>query len=78
MLTAIDNNGSERFTWSEKIKTTLYNHNGIETPEKPLISNEQFKHACDRMRLGEDIYNKVVNSFSLTKEQISLLNQLKK
>lgn len=78
MLTAIDNNGKERFAWSEKIKTTLYNHKEIGKPEKPLISNEQFKHACDRMRLGEDIYNKVVNSFSLTEEQLSLLNQLKK
>lgn len=53
---------------------TLYNHKKIEVENMPLITNAQFKKACDRIEGGEiDIYYKVTADFSMTKEQADLL-----
>ena len=48
------------------VNTTSYNHKQIGTTEKPLISNEAFKKACDRIKAGElDVYEKVLDKFTL-------------
>lgn len=53
---------------------TLYNHKKIDTPEKPLITNAQFKKACERVEKGElEIYDKVKKDFSMTPDQDGLL-----
>ena len=56
-------------------KTTLYNHkeigNGL-----PLITNKQFKQACERVEKGEkDIYFKVLADFSMTEKQTDIFKQ---
>lgn len=56
---------------------TSYNHKEIEKPGMPLISNAQFKKACERIEAGEiNIYYKVTADFSMTKEQADLLKQI--
>jgi hypothetical protein len=56
---------------------TLYNHKELETNGNPLITNGQFKKACDRIKAGElDIYYKVIADFSMAKEQSDLLKQI--
>ena len=59
-------------------KTTAYNHNSLGTKEKPLISNQQFKTACERLKGGEiDIYEKTLNAFTLDATQKTLFEKLK-
>lgn len=54
--------------------TTLHNHTKIEKDGLPLITNGQFKSACERIEGGElNIYYKVIADFSMTKEQTDLL-----
>lgn len=61
---------------SEK-PVTSYNHKPIETNGSPLITNGQFKKACERVKAGElDIYYKVKADFSMTKEQEDLLTKV--
>lgn len=59
----------------EKVKsTTLHNHKKIEENGLPLITNKQFKQACERIEKGEiDIYYKVLADFSMTEVQKNLL-----
>lgn len=61
---------------ADKNGTTLYNHKKLDTPEKPLISNEQFKKACDRIKKGEDVYQKTIDFYSMDQTQKDLLKQL--
>jgi hypothetical protein len=57
--------------------TTLYNHNRIETDQKPLILNLQFKEACERIKQGEQgVKEDITSRYSLVPAQITLLNQL--
>ncbi len=54
--------------------TTLYNHKDISKPGMPLITNVQFKQACERIEKGEtDVYAKTVAKFSMTETQQVLL-----
>lgn len=56
---------------------TMHNHKKIEQNGLPLITNAQFKKACDRVEGGElDIYYKVKADFSMTPEQLDLLTKL--
>jgi hypothetical protein len=57
---------------------SAYNHKSLEQSGKPLISNEQFKKACDRLRAGElEVYGKTVEAFSLTEAQLNAMNDIK-
>lgn len=59
---------------AEKTNVTIYNHRPTEKNGLPLITNAQFKKACERVEKGElDIYHKVKADFSMTPEQESLL-----
>lgn len=52
-----------------------YNHKPLGTKEKPLISNKQFKQACERIENGEiDLIEKVRGHFSLEETQEKLLD----
>ena len=55
-------------------KQTAYNHVELEKNGLPLISNLQFKKACERINAGEkDIYFKVLAEFSLEPTQAQIL-----
>lgn len=56
---------------------TSFNHKEIEKNGKPLIKNEQFKRACERINLGEvEVYQKTIDAFSLEEKQFNLLTEL--
>lgn len=75
---AIDDADKEHSDEKEVPKTTAYNHNSLGTKEKPLISNQQFKTACERLKGGEiDIYEKTLNAFTLDATQKTLFEKLK-
>ena len=75
---AIDDADKEHSDDKEVPKTTAYNHNSLGTKEKPLISNQQFKTACERLKGGEiDIYEKTLNAFTLDATQKTLFEKLK-
>jgi len=58
--------------------TTMYNHKSLEKNGKPLITNVQFKNACDRLRAGEiDVFQKVLDTYSLESKQKSILESIK-
>ena len=62
---------------------TLYNHKNLETEDKPLIKNIQFKQLLNRIRNGDtEAYNKAHEYFSFEYFQKQFLkreyeNQLK-
>lgn len=61
-----------------KSGSSAYNHNSLEKNEKPLISNEQFKKACNRLCTGElEVYDKIMESFSLTQPQVDVMTDIK-
>lgn len=61
----------------EAPETTLHNHKEIKKDGKPLITNEQFKKACQRINSGEtDVYQKTIDAFSLEEKQFNLLTEL--
>ena len=61
---------------ADPAQTTMYNHQVIGTPEKPVISNGAFKQALERLKSGEThLLKKVMDKYSLTKEQNNLLNE---
>lgn len=61
----------------ETPKTTMYNHKELGTPDKPLISNAQFKSICERIQGGEiEVYQKAIDSFSFETTQKTLLDKL--
>lgn len=71
-----DDDGNKASGMNGKAATS-YNHKAIEKPGMPLITNAQFKKACERIENGEiDIYYKVTADFSMTKEQSDLLKQI--
>lgn len=75
---AIDDADKEHSDEKEVPKTTAYNHKPLGTKEKPLISNQQFKTACERLKGGEiDIYEKTLNAFTLDATQKTLFEKLK-
>jgi hypothetical protein len=56
---------------------SLHNHKELEKDGLPLISNTQFKKACDRIAAGElEIYYKVIADFSMEETQAKLLKQI--
>lgn len=54
---------------------TLFNHNSIVESGKPLITNEQFKKLCERVKGGEkEAYWKALDAFSFEATQKNLLD----
>lgn len=57
-------------------QTTAYNHKELAKNGLPLITNKQFKQACERIAAGEkDIYFKVIADFSMEERQKEILKQ---
>lgn len=78
-LFAIDDtrDSDETNTHEDPPKTSMYNHKDLGTKEKPLITNAQFKIACDRLKIGDyEVYQKVIDSYSLESKQQSILSDL--
>jgi hypothetical protein len=62
---------------SQAKPVTSYNHKPIEKNGLPLLTNEQYKKACTRIKDGEiDVYHKVKAEFSLDTAQEQLLRTL--
>lgn len=58
---------------------TAYNHKKLDEAGKPLISNEQFKKLCERIKTGDKVAaQKAKESFSFETTQKSTLDQLVK
>ena len=56
--------------------TTAYNHKRLDTPDKPMIKNIQFKQLMERVRAGEiEAADKAKEIFSFTPEQKSILEE---
>lgn len=71
-----DDDGNKASQQNGKVATS-YNHKKLDEPGKPLITNKQFKQACERIEGGDlDVFKKVIKDFSMTPDQLSLLTQI--
>lgn len=60
-----------------KQTSNSYNRNDLKSNNLPMVSNEQFKKICDRLRAGEkQVYFKALAEFSFEKTQKDQLKQL--